>query len=168
MSKHVVATVGEIPPGERKLVTVRGRQIAVFNLGGEFFGLFNRCPHQGGPMCEGILTGLIESDQAGDYRYSRKGEIVRCPWHGWEFDVRTGQSFCDPSKIAIRDYPVEVVDGGRVAQGPVRGGDDPGDGGRAVCRGGDVGSGKSPLFRVFVQIRSPSSARHLLVAFTSR
>ena len=63
MSKHVVATVGEIPPGQRKLVTIRGRQIAVFNLDGEFFGLFNRCPHQGGPMCEGILTGLIESDR---------------------------------------------------------------------------------------------------------
>ena len=65
MSKHVVATVAEIPPGQRKLVTVRGRSIAVFNLDGEFFGLFNRCPHQGGPMCEGILTGLIESGRAG-------------------------------------------------------------------------------------------------------
>jgi nitrite reductase/ring-hydroxylating ferredoxin subunit len=43
MSKHVVATVAEIPPGQRKLVTIRGRQIAVFNLDGEFFGLFNRC-----------------------------------------------------------------------------------------------------------------------------
>jgi nitrite reductase/ring-hydroxylating ferredoxin subunit len=118
MSKHVVATVEEIPPGERKLVTVRGRQIAVFNLGGEFFGLFNRCPHQGGPMCEGILTGLITSDTPGAYRYSRKGEILRCPWHGWEFDVRTGQSFCDPSKISVRSYPVEVADGQQVGQGP--------------------------------------------------
>src|SRR5579872_7618086 len=81
MSKHVVATVAEIPPGQRKLVTVRGRSIAVFNLDGEFFGLFNRCPHQGGPMCEGILTGLIESDEPGHYQYSRKGEILRCPWH---------------------------------------------------------------------------------------
>jgi nitrite reductase/ring-hydroxylating ferredoxin subunit len=118
MSKHVVATVGEIPPGQRKLVTIRGRQIAVFNLDGEFFGLFNRCPHQGGPMCEGILTGLIESDEPGDYRYSRKGEILRCPWHGWEFDVRTGQSFCDPSKISVRSYPIEVAEGQRVVQGP--------------------------------------------------
>jgi 3-phenylpropionate/trans-cinnamate dioxygenase ferredoxin subunit len=118
MSKHVVATVAEIPPGQRKLVTIRGRQIAVFNLDGEFFGLFNRCPHQGGPMCEGILTGLIESDEPGDYRYSRKGEILRCPWHGWEFDVRTGQSFCDPSKISVRSYPVEVAEGQRVVQGP--------------------------------------------------
>jgi nitrite reductase/ring-hydroxylating ferredoxin subunit len=91
MSKHVVATVAEIPPGQRKLVTVRGRSIAVFNLDGEFFGLFNRCPHQGGPMCEGILTGLIESDEPGHYQYSRKGEILRCPWHGWEFDLETGE-----------------------------------------------------------------------------
>jgi nitrite reductase/ring-hydroxylating ferredoxin subunit len=118
MSKHVVATVAEIPPGQRKLVTIRGRQIAVFNLEGEFFGLFNRCPHQGGPMCEGILTGLIESSAPGEYRYSRKGEILRCPWHGWEFDIRTGQSFCDPAKINLRSYPVEVADGQRVAQGP--------------------------------------------------
>ena len=69
-------------------------------------------------MCEGILTGLIESDEPGVYRYSRKGEILRCPWHGWEFDVRTGQSFCDPSKISVREYPVEVVEGARVVQGP--------------------------------------------------
>jgi nitrite reductase/ring-hydroxylating ferredoxin subunit len=118
MSKHVVATVSEIPPGQRKLVTVRGRSIAVFNLDGEFYGLFNRCPHQGGPMCEGILTGLIQSSEPGRYDYSRPGEIIRCPWHGWEFDVKTGQSFCDPSKISVRNYPMEVVPGTAVVQGP--------------------------------------------------
>jgi 3-phenylpropionate/trans-cinnamate dioxygenase ferredoxin subunit len=118
MSKHVVATVSEIPPGQRKLVTVRGRSIAVFNLDGEFYGLFNRCPHQGGPMCEGILTGLIQSNEPGRYEYSRPGEILRCPWHGWEFDVKTGQSFCDPSKISVRSYPMEVAPGQTVVQGP--------------------------------------------------
>src|ERR1700744_3252444 len=96
MSKHVVATVAEIPPGQRKLVTVRGRSIAVFNLAGAFFGLFNRSPHQGGPMCE----------------------VIRCPWHGWEFDVRTGQSYCEPERIQVRSYPVEVAEGQRVVQGP--------------------------------------------------
>ena len=99
-------------------MTVRGRSIAVFNLAGEFFGLFNRCPHQGGPMCEGILTGLIESDEPGRYSYSRKGEIIRCPWHGWEFDVRTGQSYCEPERIRVRSYPVEVAEGQRVVHGP--------------------------------------------------
>jgi 3-phenylpropionate/trans-cinnamate dioxygenase ferredoxin subunit len=118
MSKHVVATVAEIPPGQRKLVTVRGRSIAVFNLDGEFFGLFNRCPHQGGPMCEGILTGLIESDEPGHYQYSLKGEILRCPWHGWEFDIKTGQSWCHPESVKARTYQVEVVPGETLAKGP--------------------------------------------------
>ena len=118
MSKHVVARVADVAPGERKLVNVRGRPIAIFNLGGEFFGLLNRCPHQGGPLCDGLLTGLILSDEPGSYRYSRPGEIIRCPWHGWEFDIRTGQSWCDPDKVRVRDYKVEVASGQRVVQGP--------------------------------------------------
>lgn len=118
MAKHVVAKVADIPPGARKLFTVRGRPIAVFNLSGEFFGLLNRCPHQGGSLCEGLLTGLIESDEPGAYRYSRAGEIIRCPWHGWEFDIRTGQSWCDPASIQVRNYPVEVAEGRRVVEGP--------------------------------------------------
>ena len=118
MSWHVVAAVGDIPPGGRKLVTVRGRPIAVFNLGGEFFGLLNRCPHQGGALCEGVLTGLVEAPTPGEYTYTRKGEILRCPWHGWEFDVRTGQSYCDPEKFRTKAYPVGVEAGKNVVEGP--------------------------------------------------
>ena len=118
MSKHVVAKVSEIPPGGRKLVVVRGRPIAIFNLQGEFYGLLNRCPHQGGSLVDGLLTGLIESDEPGTYRYSRPGEIIRCPWHGWEFDIRTGQSWCDPGKVQVRNYKVEVAPGQRVVEGP--------------------------------------------------
>lgn len=118
MPKHVVARVAELPPGGRKLVTIRGRPIAVFNLAGEFFGLLNRCPHQGGPMCEGLLTGLIEADEPGRYRYTHVGEIIRCPWHGWEFDIRTGRSWCDPAKVGVREYKVEVAPGQRVVEGP--------------------------------------------------
>ena len=53
MSKHAVAAVNELPPGTRKLVNVKGRAIAIFNIKGEFFALFNRCPHQGGSLCHG-------------------------------------------------------------------------------------------------------------------
>ncbi len=118
MSRHVVAPVGDIPPGSRKLVTVRGRPIAIFNIAGEYFGLLNRCPHQGGNLCEGHLTGLLESPQPGQYVYTRKGEILRCPWHGWEFDIRTGQSYCDPERIRAKAYPVEVEHGKTVVEGP--------------------------------------------------
>ena len=118
MSWHVVAAVSDIPPGGRKLITVRGRPIAVFNLGGEVFGLLNRCPHQGGSLCEGALTGLVEAVSPGEYRYSRQGEILRCPWHGWEFDVRTGQSAFDPEKIRAKSYPVGIEPGKTVVEGP--------------------------------------------------
>ena len=75
--KHVVAATNEIPPGGRKLVTADGRAIVVFNLGGEFFALSNRCPHRGGSLCEGNLTGLVLSDEPGQYNYTRRGEIGR-------------------------------------------------------------------------------------------
>jgi 3-phenylpropionate/trans-cinnamate dioxygenase ferredoxin subunit len=116
MARHVVATTSEIPPGTRKRVTVRGRAIGIFNINGEFFGLFDRCPHQGGSLCGGLVTGLVEADEPGSYTYTRRGEILRCPWHGWEFDIRTGQSVTDPDGIRTRSYPVEVAQGGEVLE----------------------------------------------------
>src|SRR5262249_25895198 len=109
VAKYVVATVDEIPPGGRKIVDVPGRSIGVFNLDGEYFALRNRCPHQGGPLCAGRLAGFVISDEPGVYRYSRPGEILRCPWHGWEFDVRTGQSWFDPKGVRGRSYEVAVA-----------------------------------------------------------
>ena len=118
MAAHVVATVDEIPPGKRKLVEVSGRAIVVFNLGGDFYALNNRCPHRGGSLAQGIQTGLVESKEPGDYCYSRLGEMVKCPWHGWEFDIRTGQSYCDPKRFRARAYPVNVEPGSAVVKGP--------------------------------------------------
>jgi nitrite reductase/ring-hydroxylating ferredoxin subunit len=108
MTQYIVATVEEIPPGGRKIVEVAGRSIGVFNLEGVFFALRNRCPHQGGPLCSGTLSGLITASGPGAYHYSRAGEIVRCPWHGWEFDIRTGQSRCDPTHVRVRRYAVTI------------------------------------------------------------
>ena len=108
MPSYVVATVNEIAPGGRKIVEIAGRSIGVFNVGGQFYALRNRCPHQGGPLCEGRLTGFLVSSGPGEYRYSRPGEILRCPWHGWEFDLRTGQSWFDPVQVRVRRYDVTV------------------------------------------------------------
>jgi len=115
--KHVVAAVDEIPPGGRKIVEVAGRSIGLFNLGGEFFALRNRCPHQGAPLCEGRIWGALESTRPGEFSYSRGGEILACIWHGWEFDIRTGQSWCDPARLRVKRYEVEVEPGARV-KGP--------------------------------------------------
>ena len=79
MTRHVIAPVDELPPGTRKFLTIDERPIAVFNIKGEFFGLLNRCPHQGAALCEGPLIGLAQSSDPGDIEYTRLGEIIRCP-----------------------------------------------------------------------------------------
>ena len=114
MARHVVATVAEIPPGQRKIVEVGGRSIGIFNVNGAFFALRNRCPHQGGPLCLGPLEGLVQSTGPGDYSVSRPGEVLRCPWHGWEFDIQTGQSWFDPTRVRVRRYEVSVESGGSI------------------------------------------------------
>ncbi|MEM7336703.1 MAG: Rieske (2Fe-2S) protein [Chloroflexota bacterium] len=108
MNKHIVATVDEIPIGGRKIMEINGRSIGIFNVNGEFFALLNRCPHAGAELCTGTVTGLRQSDAPGEYIWDREGEIVRCPWHGWEFDIKTGQSWFDPTRVRVRPYLVTV------------------------------------------------------------
>src|SRR5205085_7983354 len=107
-----------LPPGTRKFLTIDERPIAIFNIKGEFFGLLNRCPHQGAALCEGPLIGLAQSSDPGAIEYTRAGEIIRCPWHGWEFDIRTGQSYCDPKRFRAKAYPVNVEPGAALVKGP--------------------------------------------------
>ena len=118
MARYVVAKAGEIAPGESKPATIAGREIAVFNLDGEYFALLNRCPHEGGPLCQGRRTSLVESNRPGTYLTSRPGEMLRCPWHGWEFDIRTGRSYIDPNRVRTRAFDVTVEPGQLLAEGP--------------------------------------------------
>lgn len=118
MTRFVVAEVGEIPSGSSKRLMLKGRPVAVFNAKGEFFALLDRCPHEGASLCRGGRVGLTRSSSPGTYDYTRAGEFIRCPWHGWEFDLRTGQSYCDPAKLQIRSFKVSVVEGAVLAEGP--------------------------------------------------
>jgi 3-phenylpropionate/trans-cinnamate dioxygenase ferredoxin subunit len=113
----VVAAADEIAPGERKIVTVAGRSIGVFNVGGEYFALRNRCPHQGGALCEGQLWGVLQSERPGQFDYQPSREILACPWHGWEFHLRTGQSWCAPEKLRVNRYAVAAVSGADLVAG---------------------------------------------------
>ena len=108
MASVVVARAEEIPPGARKIVEIGGRSIGVFNVDGNYYALRNRCPHQGGPICSGFQFGALRSQRPGDYEYSDPGGIIRCPWHGWEFDIKTGRSWFDPEHQRVRAYPASV------------------------------------------------------------
>ncbi len=117
MARYIVARADEIPDGARKIVEVAGRSLGVFNLAGEFFALRNRCPHQGGPLCEGKTWGLAQARVPGEITYSRAREILTCAWHGWEFDIRTGRSWCDPDRLRVRRYEVSVESAAPLAPG---------------------------------------------------
>ena len=108
LTKHIVASAKELPPGTRKLVEVNGREIVVLNIGGEYFGILNRCPHNGGSLCKGTLTRRIASPEPGVYETPGPAELLRCPWHGWQYDVRTGQSWCEPERARTITYPVKA------------------------------------------------------------
>lgn len=119
MRSHPVAKVGEIPPGGRKLVQVGKIQIGVFNVDGAFYAYRNVCPHAGAPVCVGRIGGTSLPSGVYEYRFGLEGCILRCPWHGWEFDLRTGEHLVDPAtklkrfEVAVESdslerFPVEV------------------------------------------------------------
>ncbi len=118
MARHIVARTSEIPPGGNKVVDIDGRDIVVFHVNGEFFALLNRCPHAGAPLDKAACVARLTSPEPGVYQRSRVGELLRCAWHGWEFDMRTGQSWFDPQRVKIRTYPVVIEDGETLAKGP--------------------------------------------------
>jgi nitrite reductase/ring-hydroxylating ferredoxin subunit len=117
-TRQVVARAGDVAPGTSVVVTVKGREIGIFNLDGEYFALANRCPHAGGPLCQGRIVPLVQSDGPGHYRLTRHREFLRCPWHGWEFEIRTGQSWCDPNSTRARQFAITVEPGEELVKGP--------------------------------------------------
>ncbi|TVY08835.1 Rieske (2Fe-2S) protein [Paenibacillus cremeus] len=108
MGRHVVGTVTEMPAGSRKIVMLEGRSIGVFHVNQQFYALKNTCPHQNAPLCLGRVTGMTLPSEPGQYLYGREGEIVRCPWHGWEFDITNGKSIYDPHKCNVKTYEVVI------------------------------------------------------------
>ena len=110
MARHAVGPVAELPPGSVRIVTLGKRSIGVYNVGGAFHAINNFCPHQGGPLCLGPVTGVSVADEPYEFRWVREGEIVRCPWHRWEVDITTGAVLTDPS-LRVKRYDVRVEDG---------------------------------------------------------
>ena len=93
MSKLVkIAETKELAPGTGKVVAAEGHSLALFNVAGTFYAIDNTCTHMGGPLGEGELAG----------------EVVTCPWHGAQFNVKTGEVLAPPAPTGVRSYPVKV------------------------------------------------------------
>ena len=112
MPKYVVARADEIQPGGRKIVELEGRSVGVLNVDGEYFALLNHCPHAGAELCGyGTIFGTSSAERPDTPITYERGRSIRCPWHQWEFDIRTGESFYDPKNARVRKYEVEVFPG---------------------------------------------------------
>lgn len=110
-SVHVVCRTEELPPDERKIVEIGGRAIGVLNVGGEYFAVRNTCPHQGGPLCRGSVGGTMLPSAPQEWIFGLEDRVIRCPWHGWEFELESGRSLFDPERARVRVYPVTVEAG---------------------------------------------------------
>lgn len=114
-SMHHVADLDDFEDAKRVIVEVEGREIAIFQEDEEFHALLNFCVHQGGPVCEGAVTGTLEADEDGDLVYNEDNKTVACPWHGWQFDIEDGKHTAE-SRYKIPTYSV-VVQNGRIYLG---------------------------------------------------
>ncbi|QDU93399.1 Rieske (2Fe-2S) protein [Lignipirellula cremea] len=86
-----IAAVSDCPPGEAREFVAAGRMVALYHVDDEFYAIDGVCPHQGGPLGKGTLAGCT----------------VTCPWHGWQYDVRTGKH-CSLESLVQPTFAVKV------------------------------------------------------------
>lgn len=107
-----VGAVEDFPIGNFRLMEVGRRQIGVLRIAsGKFYAVNNYCPHRGAPICSGEVGGTMLPSEPGQLRYGMDSQVLRCPWHAFEFDLESGDSVLDDSRLRLRTYPVKITDG---------------------------------------------------------
>ena len=94
MTFHLAGPAADLAPGAVKSFAVNGKTVAIVNVHGAYYAVDNACAHRGGPLGEGVLDG----------------EVLVCPWHGWPYDVKSGQCQTNPN-ARVKGYPVKVEGG---------------------------------------------------------
>jgi nitrite reductase/ring-hydroxylating ferredoxin subunit len=122
MSDMVIGRADAFPDPGRKVVEIDGVAVGVFCRNGTFTAWENVCPHMGGPVCRGKIIARVQELIADDktslgFAFSRDQTNVACPWHGYEFDIATGQHQGSP-RIRLRPVKIVVVEGDLVVTLP--------------------------------------------------
>lgn len=99
--------VAEVAVGKPRIVTIGRISVGIFQLDDGYAALLNICPHRAGQLCEGPVCGTTRHTDRAEFIYERAGELIRCAWHGWEFDIRSGKCLVD-EKLKARIFPVHV------------------------------------------------------------
>ncbi len=107
MSRHWVGKTADIEEMKSKIFKIAGIEFGLYQVRGSWYAWSNFCPHQGASICKGPVCGTRLPSLVYEYKYGMEEQILRCPWHGWEFDLTTGQLLVD-SHTKLRGYPVEI------------------------------------------------------------
>lgn len=105
-----VGAVAEFEERRMRVVRAGRHEVGVLRWSDRFFAVHNRCPHQKGPVCLGVVSGRLQGAAPGSMDIDDETPVLACPWHGWEFDLTRGRALWDES-YAVKTVPVRVVDG---------------------------------------------------------
>lgn len=105
--RYVVCPVEAFAPGTRRRVEIGRRAVAVFNINGRFLAVRDVCPHHGAPLSSGQVVRSVTATAPGCYEWTPDSTVVRCPWHGWEYDLTTGQSWTGATRVRTLDTSLE-------------------------------------------------------------
>lgn len=105
-----VGAAAEFENGTIRTIGVNGREIGIARWNGAIYAVNNICTHQSGPVCSGILSGRLTATLPGGMDLDNTTPILACPWHGWEFDLRTGRALHD-AQHRLRLFPARVENG---------------------------------------------------------
>jgi nitrite reductase (NADH) small subunit len=107
-----IGAVRDFPPGSHPILKVGGREVGVYNVDGKYYAVQNICPHALAPICRGPIGGTMMPSRPGDpFELGMAGRVLRCVWHGWEFDVVTGQALFGIDKRKLKTFPISEQDG---------------------------------------------------------
>ena len=106
-----VGRVEDFPPGSHPIVDVGGRSLGIYNVDGALYAVQNLCPHALAPICMAPVTGTYLPSAPGEFVYGLEGRVLRCTWHGWEYDIRTGEALFGTERRRLATFPVTVEAG---------------------------------------------------------
>ncbi len=110
--KHYVCSLEELGKIRKKALVINNRPVVVvYSDQGSLHALRDVCPHKGPCLSDGMLDKNCTGATTGEYIFDRETEVLRCPWHSWEFDIRTGKSLFSPEKVRVKTYSVIIEEG---------------------------------------------------------
>lgn len=111
LKRSLAASLDELQEAVPRIVTIEGRSIGIIRSNDKIYAVRNLCPHKRAPVCRGLVKGTMLPSEPDQFVFGLENRVLQCPWHGWEFDLETGQAMCHGSKGRLTFYPTEIEDG---------------------------------------------------------